>query len=345
MIGKKKATLHDVAARAAVSTATVSRCLNTPGAVRPAVREQVAAAIAELGYVPHGAARALASQRSRTIGAVVPTLDNAIFATGIQRLQKRLVASGYTLLLASSNYDTAQELDEVRALVSRGLDGLVLVGSDHHPALLQLLRDERLPYVHTWTYDATVEHPCVGFDNRRAAARMARYLLDLGHREFAVVSGITRNNNRAAERLQGVRETLSAAGVELRDERLLERRYSLADGREALTLLMAQRRPPSALICGNDVLALGALFGAQSLGIDVPGRLSISGFDDLPLASQVCPALSTMQVPAAEMGLRAAEYLLARIAGESPPDHTRLEINVVVRDTTAPPAAAPSATD
>ena len=133
-------TLHDVAAKAGVSTATVSRCLNEADAVRSELRERVQSAIAELGYTRHGAARALASQRAHAVGAVIPTLDNAIFATGIQALQDRLSKAGYTLLLASSNYDADEELKQVRSLIERGLDGLMLIGEARPPGLYALLQ-------------------------------------------------------------------------------------------------------------------------------------------------------------------------------------------------------------
>ncbi|OGK84666.1 MAG: LacI family transcriptional regulator [Candidatus Rokubacteria bacterium GWC2_70_16] len=330
-------TVDDVASRAGVSTATVSRCLNTPAAVRPALRHRVDSAIAALGYVPHGAARALASQQSYTIGAVIPTLNNAIFASGIQALQRRLDEAKYTLLLASSDYDPARELREVQILVARGVDGIMLVGRAHKPELYACLRDKDVPYVNTWTYSSETEHPCVGFDNLEAGRRLASYLLDMGHRDIAMIAGITDGNDRATERLAGVREALAARGLSLPPQRLLERPYDIAEGRGAFRLLMAKEPRPTAVICGNDVLAFGALFECRSLGVEVPNQLSITGFDDLELASQVEPPLTTMHVPSEEMGRRAAEHLLARLAGKPVAPATRLEVSLIVRGTTAPP--------
>lgn len=339
MPSSKQPTLSDVAKHAGVSTATVSRCLNAPDKVRERLRRQVLGAVAELGYVPSGAARALASKRTGTIGAVIPTLDSAIFARGIQSLQKRLSRFGYRLLLASSDYVVEQEAEEVRALVLGGVDGLALVGTNHDPVVYRLLQSRNIPYVHTWTYGSDDQHPCVGFDNHDAAYRMARHLLDLGHRHFAVIAGITRDNNRATERLQGVRDALSAAGVGLPDSQVLQRHYSLAAGREALAQCMAVTDKPTAVLCGNDVLAIGALFGAQALGISVPATLSITGYDNLPIASQVVPSLTTVDVPAKLMGQLAADYLISRIGGVETPERTELRADVVLRETTAPPRA------
>ncbi|HZS84948.1 MAG TPA: LacI family DNA-binding transcriptional regulator [Stellaceae bacterium] len=331
------ATLGDVARLAGVSPATVSRVLNRPQTVRLGLRDSVQRAIAELGYVPHGAARALASRRSQTIGAVVPTLDNAIFATCIDALQRRLDGAGYVLLLASTEYDRARERSEVAALLERGVDGVMLVGGDHDPAVYRLLAGKRVPFVNTWVYETASGRPCVGFDNRRAAMRMTDYLLDLGHRRFAVIAGVTLHNDRAAERVLGVQAALAARGIALTPAQIIERPYALAEGRDALRLLMRQKEPPTAIICGNDVLAIGALLECLAANIAVPGEISIAGFDDLELASHIQPGLTTLRVPSAGMGRRAAEYLVSRLDGRTVPDCVELDVELIVRGTTAPP--------
>lgn len=329
--------LADVARLAQVSTASVSRVLNAPDTVRPATRNRVLAAIDQLGYVLDGAARALKSGRVRSIGAVVPTLDNAIFASAINALQRRLAQRDFTLLVASSDYDADEELREARALLVRGVDGMVLVGASHAPALYRLLSQKQLPWVHTWTHRASDEAASIGFDNHAAARRTVDYLVGLGHREIAMVAGITTDNDRAAERVAGVGDALADHGLSLPPARLLQRHYDVREGREAAGTLLDAPDPPSAIICGNDLLAMGVLFEAQARGIPVPGQLSIIGFDDLPIASALVPALTTVHVPAVEMGRRAADYLLERIGGQTPPLHTALEADLIVRGTTAPP--------
>lgn len=157
--------LEDVAQLAGVSTATASRVLNHPESVTPQMRQNVQSAVDTLGYIPHGAARALASRRSSTVGAVIPTIDNAIFARSIQAFQDRLFESGFILLLASSDYDTSRERREVQALVEHGIDGLLLIGESHDPHVYHLLQSKRVPYINTYTYKHDSHHPCVGFDN------------------------------------------------------------------------------------------------------------------------------------------------------------------------------------
>lgn len=332
--------LDDVARLAGVSTATVSRALNRPQLVSGRLRRRVQEAIEALGYVPHGAARALAGRRSHTMGAIIPTIDNAIFARGIQALQNTLFARGFTLLLASSDYDLGRELRAARRLVERGVDGVLLVGNDHQPGLYTLLRDRRVPYVETWVHGENTAHPCIGFDNRGATARIVDYLVKLGHRRIAMIAGVTRDNNRARERVEGARDALAAHSMDLPPDWLLERPYEVSAGREAMAVLMGAARKPTAVVCGNDVIALGAIFECAARGIDVPGQVSVTGFDDLDIAAQVNPPLTTMRVPSEEMGRRAAEYLLACLDGRQPNARTRLDVELVERATTGPPPSA-----
>jgi LacI family transcriptional regulator len=332
-------TLDDVAEAAGVSPATVSRVLNRPDGVRESLRLRVRAAVAQLGYLPHGAARALASRRSNTVGAIIPTLDNAIFAKGIEALRRRLNTAGFVLLLASTEYVRERELAELDALLERGVDGIVLVGRDHDPAVYERLMAKRVPYVNTWAHDPNGVHPCVGFDNHRAAARVTRHLLDLGHREFAMIAGIVHHNDRAAQRVAGVRTALASRGLALASGRLIECRYDIGEGRAAMRALMRASTPPTAIVCGNDVLAIGAVLECVASEIPIPGRVSITGFDDLDLASHLVPPLTTMRVPCGAMGRMAAEYLINRINGHPTAPALELEPELILRNTTAPPTA------
>jgi LacI family transcriptional regulator len=334
----KTARLSDVARLARVSAATVSRALTCPGKVRPETAARVQQAVQALGYVTHGAARALASRRTHTIGAVIPTLDNAIFANTVHALQRALDEAGYTLLLASHEFDAEVEARATRALIERGVDGLVLLGATHPPEVLRMLDTQRIPYVLTWAL-ASGRHPCVGFDNRAAAIRVTRHLLELGHREFAMISGITLGNERASERLEGVREALAARGIALAPGRVVAKPYTLTAGREGLREVMRGTPRPTAVICGNDVLAIGALAACREEAIDVPRELSVTGFDDLEMAAVVTPPLTTVHFPTAELGSYAAQHLLARLAGQPFEMRTELPVELVVRASTAPPAA------
>lgn len=336
---RKTAKLADVARLARVSTATVSRALTQPDKVKVATAARIRHAVQALGYVAHGAARALASRRTHTIGAVIPTLANAIFADTTHALQKTLDEAGYTLVLACHEYDVRTEARMIQALIERGVDGLVLLGMSHDASVFQMIETHQLPYVLTWALDASGRHPCVGFDNRAAANRIAHHLLNLGHRELAVISGITEDNERALERLEAVRETLAERGVALRPERVVEKPYTLTAGREGLREVLMGAQRPTAVICGNDVLAIGALAECHAQGLAVPRDVSVTGFDDLEMAAVVTPALTTVHFPTAELGTFAGQHLLARLAGKPVEPRTELPVELVVRASTAPPQA------
>ncbi|MEQ8604792.1 MAG: LacI family DNA-binding transcriptional regulator [Marivibrio sp.] len=329
-------TLQHVAERAGVSTATVSRYLSRPDQVRQARRARIEQAVADLGYIPHGAARALASSRTQTIGAIVPTLDNAIFAQGIHAFQRRLQEAGYTLFIASHGYSLLEERIQAETLLARGVDGMLLIGLDHDPGLYRRLDKLGTPYVSAWSYDRRAERPCIGFDNHKAALAQAGHLLDLGHRRFGVLAGVIRDNDRARDRLEGVRTALNARGVALTPAQVQECPYELGASRAAAKRLLALDPRPTAIVCGNDVIAYGALLECQASGVDVPAEISIVGFDDLPLSEHLQPALTTVHVPSETMGRKAAEFLLARLGGEDPPDKVELAANLILRASTAP---------
>jgi len=326
----------DVAARARCSAASVSRVLNQPELVNDELRTRVLNAMRELGYVPNSAARALRSRRTHIMGIVIPTLNYAIYARLVEGLQQKLSQHGYSLLVATSEYNLASEEERARVLIERGVEGLVLIGEIHRPGLYEHLESAGIPYVNTYVYGKGGTHPCIGFDNRGATAEVTEYLLALGHRQFGVISAITAGNDRAAERVAGVRSTLESRGLHLPMDNVYERPYSIASGREGFRYLCSRANPSTAIICGNDVLAIGAVFEAQALGIKVPDEVSIVGFDNLELAAHLDPALSTVDVPATEMGERAAEFLVGKVTGQSVLESLNLPPTLIIRRTSGP---------
>ncbi len=327
--------LVDVAKRADVSVATVSRVMNTPLVVRPDVRQRVNEVIKEMGYTRNAAARALRSQSNRLFGALVPTLNQAIYAAMIDALQRRLSEKGYLLVVGQTDFSPETELLHVNALIEHGAEALVLVGHAHSPELYQLLERKKIPFINTYTYSPDSGHPCVGFDNALATRQMADFVMDLGHQDVAMIVGITKNNDRATERLEGVRQAVAARGMTLNPDYVFESRYTIDGGRHAMRQLLRLERPPTAVLTGSDVLAFGALVECKAQGIAVPEQVSIVGFDDMEFAAHLDPPLTTLQVPVAQMGQNAADYLLACVANEPRYDQVELETRLVVRKTTA----------
>lgn len=329
--------IEDVAKKANVSPATVSRVLNHPEIVRPELRDRVMRYITDLSYTPDSAARALKSGRMRTIGAIVPTLGLGIFAEGVEALQNRLSESGYTLFVANSQYDQRREFQETQNFIERGIDGIVLVGSSHARELRSLVDQARVPVITTYVSRASAGMPAIGIDNECATRELTGYLLSLGHTRFGTIANIPPFNDRSRARLEGIQCALTAAGIQLEPSQVISADHSLAQGRSALRQLLTVHPETTAVICTTDTLAIGAMAEARKIGLSVPRDISITGFDDVELAAQVDPPLTTISVPATEIGRGAADYLINAIAGGPVPKSVLLPYRLVVRSSTAPP--------
>ena len=336
---RSKPNIGDVARLAGVSTATVSRALSKPEQLREDTLRNVQHAIQKLGYLAHGSARALAARRTNTIGAVFPSLDQ-IFATTTFALQKVLADEGYMLLVACNEYDPVQDAKLVRKLIEREVDGLVLVGTLMNPETVALLNDHALPYVFTWAFDESGRLPVVGFDHRRATAQVTQHLLDLGHREFGVVATPTRDNLNAQRRLAGVLQTLEARGIQLPPVRIVERPFSYEKGGEGFRALMQGNPRPTAIVCLNDVLAIGAMAECRAMGLAIPGDVSITGCEDLEVARMAVPSLTTVRYPTREMGHYAGTFLLETLRGEKPLRQRIFPTQLVVRESSGPAPVA-----
>jgi len=335
----KSVGIRDVAKHAGVSTASISRTLNNPESVSSDLRMRIDAAIAELGYIPDAAARALSSRRTRTIGAIIPTVDNAMFARGIEALQSYLSLQGYLLLLATSGYDPETEARQAQNMASRGVDGLILRGDTHTDALRRLLAAQQIPFINVGVYHPDKPYASVGGDNGAAAWRACRYLIELGHRRIGMVAALTRNNDRAAARVAGVRRALAESGLALRASWYIEVPYHLDDARQGARWLLSSPREdwPTAVVCGNDVIAYGVLLEAERRGLKVPDELSVMGFDDLEWSRHLRPSLTTMHVPTDEVWSRAGEYLVNALSGRQTTLHHEVDVHLVVRESTARP--------
>lgn len=328
-------TLDDVARAAGVSTATVSRCLNTPDRVVEKTRIKVMQAVETLGYTPNFGARAMAAKRTYTIGAIIPTMENAIFARGLQAFQEELHARGYTLLVSSTAYKPDAEAEQIKTLVSRGADGLLLIGYERDPAIYDFLRRRAVPTMIAWAISHNSDHPSIGFDNRASMRALADHVIACGHERIAMISGITKGNDRAADRIAGVRDALAARGRDPQSLTVIETSYDIDDGADAFEQLMQRDTPPTVVMCGNDVLAVGASGRARSMGLHVPGDVSITGFDDIELARIVTPSLTTVHVPHREMGRRAATELIKMLESGAPGPVIELQSNLCLRESLA----------
>ncbi len=293
---------------------------------------------ADLGYSPNFGARVMAAKRTNTIGAIIPTMENAIFARGLQAFQEELRAQGLRFWSPALSYRPDLEEEQIRSLVARGADGLLLIGHDRDPSIYNFLENPARsdpghldPSIRTASKPVDrVRQPCVD-------AALARKVIEMGHRHLAVISAETAQNDRARARVQGVRDAMVEAGLDARSLIVLETPYAIENGAQAFATLMQSAAPPTAILCGNDVLAVGALRRARELGIEVPGQVSITGFDDIELAQVALPALTTVHVPHREMGRQAARMLIRMVTNKEAAETVELKTELRLRDSLAPP--------
>ena len=333
---KNQITIEDIASAANVGIATVSRTLNHPEIVRQDTREKIMKVVHELGYIRSGAARALASRQTYTVGAIIPTLNNAIFAACIDGFERVLSEANYTLLITVTKFDREHETIQLHKLLERGVDAVLLIGLDHTKRSYALLENSNVCAVSIFGSRKSGKLPCIGFDNRKAAAATVDHLVSLGHKDIGMIAGITKGNDRARDRKNGVIKALEKHKLKYTASWFVESPYSHPDGRQAFKEIYEQDRKPTAIVCGNDVLAMGALFEADACGVNVPKDVSITGFDNLPITEHLKPALTTIDVPSVEMGIKAAQAIVQKLKTGEKIKSRLLETKLLVRNTTGP---------
>ena len=334
---QNKADIIAVAKAARVSPSTVSRSFNHPDMVNPATRKKIQRAVEKLGYIRNRAAQTIHGRRSATIGLIVPTINHAIFSEVIQAFSDAIDRAGFTLLIASHGYNLDREYDMLRKLLEHRVDGVALIGLEHAPATFNLIAQQEIPSVAIWNYTETAPMPCVGADNGEAGRLAAEHLVQAGHRSIGLIFPGIEGNDRARDRRAGAVRLLRAAGVTLREDWNVTAPYSIAQAKQAAARVLGRVDRPTALLCGNDVLAQGAIYAAQRRGLHVPGDLSIIGIGDFKGSADIEPGLTTIAIPAAEIGTLAGERFVDYITSDArAPFRLCCPLEVVARGTTAP---------
>lgn len=305
-------TLSDVARLAGVSAITISRALNTPDRVSPDTLQRVRDAVARTGYVPNLVAGGLASNRSRLVAALVPTIAGSVFLETVQALTDALDAAGYQLMLGQGGYAGAREDALIEAIIGRRPDGIVLTGILHSPQGRKRLLASGIPVVETWDLTPTPIDMLVGFSHEKVGAQVADWLHRRGYRHPAIV---TADDHRAGLRRQGFEARLRELGVRKVPACTVAAPSTLGNGRAGLLELLAQDARVDFVFCSSDVLAHGVLTEAQAQAIAVPGQIGVMGFGDLGFSADVHPPLSTVRVDGAAIGQQAARFIIDRLAG------------------------------
>lgn len=333
-------TIKDVARRANVSVATVSRALNGHENVADAVRARVLAVVRELRYSPHHAARSLSSRRTNTVGVILPDLYGEFFSELMRGID--LVAREHGLhLLVSSYHGNPQEQGEALGAMRGRVDGLLLLSPyavDASPLTDHLGRAQPVVLINSALPE--LEAPSLTVDNRTAAAEMVRHLAATGRRRIAFIGGPA-DNFDARDRLRGYRQALAEA-VPGASPWVVQGDFSEASGHRAAGELLGAPQPPDAVFAANDMMALGFMFACQQAGVDVPGQIAVAGFDDIPLARYTNPSLTTMRVDIAGLGAQAMRMLLRRLGGDGREAvaSESLSARLIARESTRPRAPA-----
>lgn len=333
-------TINDVARLAQVSKKTVSRVINNSPLVRGETRERVQAVIAEHGFSPDPQARGLAFRRSFLVGMIYDNPSPNYVVNMQQGVLDAVRGSGLELVVHPCDRAADSFLDDVRGFIVRQkLFGVVLPPSvSEDDRVVQILKAADCPYVRIASVSLDVPECMVVTHDSRGAARAARHLAELGHRRIAFISGPD-SFRSSHERGRGFRDGLAEHGLVLDPAYVRKGAYTFDTGAEAASALLALPEPPTAIFAGNDEMAIGVMKAARDAGLDVPGDLSIVGFDDLPMASRVWPNLTTVRLPIRNMGRMAAEKLTAGLRGLDPSIMVQPEVDpsLVVRESTAGP--------
>ena len=306
-----RVNLDDIADHVGVSRITVSRALSRPEKVSQATREKVEKAAQELGYVPDLVASSLASRRSGVIALILPTITQALFADSVRGLSDVLGANGYQLVVGDSGYSESAEASLIATMLGRRPDAIVLVGSQHTPEARRLLGAARIPVVEIWELPDQPIDSAVGFSNHQAIKAMTERLINDGHRHLGFLSVL--GSNRAGARLEGFQAALAEADLPADAVVFPDTTEQRLDSAVEFDRLRERHPDMDALVCADDLIAIDVLFACLRRGIAVPDELAVTGFCDLDIAARSWPSLSTVRVPAYQIGRESARLILERL--------------------------------
>ena len=327
--------LSDVARAARVSTMTVARVLRDPSKVAPATLSRVQRVLRETGYTPDLMARGLASKRSGLVAVIVPVLTNSLIAEIVQGLTNALAEGGLHVVLGVSDFRLNEEEAMIRAFLSRRVDAIYLSGVVHSPGSRRMLVESGIPVVEGANLGESPIDMAVGHSNLAAAYETTRHLIERSYDPIGYIGAQLNDNDRARDRRRGYETALLGAGRTPDPDHYIEAPLNLIGGAQAMATLLMRSSRPRAVFCYSDVLAVGAHFECQRRGIAIPTEMAIAGYDDLEIAGQVVPSLTSLRVPRYEIGHRAGAMICRRLAGE--PIEERIVntgFELMVRDST-----------
>ncbi|MDC9590695.1 DNA-binding transcriptional regulator CytR [Xenorhabdus sp. XENO-10] len=331
------ATMKDVAKVAGVSTATVSRTLMNPDKVSARTRQKVENAVLEVGYYPHNLAKNLRRNESRTILVIVPNISDPFFTEVIRGIEETAADHGYLVLIGDCKHQQQQEHAFINLLITKRIDGMVLLGSNIPFDVSKEEQKNLPPMVMANEFAPELELPTVHIDNLTAAFNATHHLQKLGHKRIACITG-PETMPLCHYRLQGYIQALRRTGTEIREEYIARGDFTHECGSALAENLLTLPEPPSAIFCHSDVMAMGAMWQAKKMGLKLPEDLSVVGFDNLNLAQYCEPALTTVKQPRYEIGHNSILLLLEQLQGRLVSKDSRLlEAELLIRESTCSP--------
>ena len=325
--------MQEIAAKAGVSLATVSRTIHSPHLVKNATREHIRQVMSEYHYVYNMTASDFSKKRSSVIGVIIPTTKGAIFSNSTQTIQQKAQEKGFSLIIGNTGYEGDVESTLLRQFQERRLAGIILTGFaiGQENAVKEVVQSG-IPCVVIWETLEDSSLSFVGFNNFTAAYSMTEYLIQLKHQRIGLILGPYTKVRRAKRRLEGYQAALRDNGLKFDPRLVIEKHPTLQEGKEGMQKLLSLRHPPTAVFAASDMLALGALAAAREKGLRVPENVSVAGFDDIDFAAFSDPPLTTVRVPASKMGEMAVDVLMDMIEGN--PEEVRqisLDTELIVR--------------
>jgi LacI family transcriptional regulator len=309
-------TIHDVARRAGVAPITVSRVINNSGYYSQEILERVEAAISELGYVPNTLARSLRSKRTNTLALVLTDITNPFFTTLARGVEDTASDAGFTVIFCNTDESQAEEQKYLHVLVQKQVDGILLVPSRSTADSIEFIHKHNTPVVVLDRRVPNAQTDVVRADSQGGAYQLTRLLLGLGHRHVAILSG-PRDVSTAEDRVAGYQQAMAEAGIPEAEKLVCYGAFTQESGYEMVKQALTATPQLTALFAANNFIGIGALKALQDLGLRVPEDIALVAFDDLPPALVTFPFFTLAAQPAYEMGKKATELLLSRLAGEA----------------------------
>ena len=309
-----KITMEEIAKLAGVSLATVSRCIHSPHLVKRETREKINGVMSKANYIYNATAGDLSRKKSSILGVIIPTAKSLVFSTTLLAIQEMAQQNNYSLVTASSKYDSVTESSLIQQFMERQLAGIILTGFVFgQKDLVKELSRRGMPCVVIWDKLDDSELSYVGFDNFKATYEATQHLIELRHRRIGLIIGPYTKVERVRKRLDGYQAALKVNGLTFDPEIVIEKEPTLLDGKEAMARLMSLQDRPTAVLAASDTLAVGAMAAARDLELNIPEDVSLVGFDDIDIAAYCNPPLTTVHVPAYEIGRNAVKIILNMI--------------------------------